>query len=189
MNKLALVFPGIGYHNDKPLLYYGKKLAACFGYRIIEIRYGGFPYGVKGNSQLMRQVYESALEQTEEMLKDEIITGEDQLLILSKSVGTAVAAAWQNKHHFHAENIYFTPVEETFQFVSPGSGIVFHGTADSWAETAAIKELCDEYRLPLFITENADHSMETGDVIDDLSIIKGIMEECRSYLDRLSSEI
>ena len=26
--KLAVVFPGIGYHADKPLLYYSKKLAA-----------------------------------------------------------------------------------------------------------------------------------------------------------------
>ena len=25
-NKLAVIFPGIGYHTDKPLLYYGKKL-------------------------------------------------------------------------------------------------------------------------------------------------------------------
>ena len=25
--KLAVIFPGIGYHTDKPLLYYSKKLA------------------------------------------------------------------------------------------------------------------------------------------------------------------
>ena len=27
MSKLAVIFPGIGYHTDKPLLYFGKKLA------------------------------------------------------------------------------------------------------------------------------------------------------------------
>lgn len=26
--RLAVVFPGIGYHADKPLLYYSRKLAA-----------------------------------------------------------------------------------------------------------------------------------------------------------------
>ena len=26
-NKLAVIFPGIGYHSDKPLLYYSKKVA------------------------------------------------------------------------------------------------------------------------------------------------------------------
>ena len=25
--KLAVVFPGVGYHADKPLLYYSRKLA------------------------------------------------------------------------------------------------------------------------------------------------------------------
>lgn len=24
--KLAILFPGIGYHTDKPLLYYSKKI-------------------------------------------------------------------------------------------------------------------------------------------------------------------
>ena len=30
--KLVVCFPGIGYHCDKPLLYYSRKLAAAAGY-------------------------------------------------------------------------------------------------------------------------------------------------------------
>ena len=30
--KLAVFFPGIGYHCDKPLLYYSRKLAQEWGY-------------------------------------------------------------------------------------------------------------------------------------------------------------
>ena len=29
--KIAVVFPGVGYHADKPLLYYSRKLAAQYG--------------------------------------------------------------------------------------------------------------------------------------------------------------
>ena len=36
--KIAVLFPGIGYHTDKPLLYYGKKLAGERGYEIVEIQ-------------------------------------------------------------------------------------------------------------------------------------------------------
>ena len=36
MNKLAVIFPGVGYHTDKPLLYYSKKLAFQNGYEIVE---------------------------------------------------------------------------------------------------------------------------------------------------------
>ncbi len=30
--RLVVVFPGIGYHCDKPLLYYGRKVASECGY-------------------------------------------------------------------------------------------------------------------------------------------------------------
>ena len=52
--KAAVIFPGIGYHTDKPLLYYGKKLAKEAGYRIIEVNYTGFPQNVKGNEDASR---------------------------------------------------------------------------------------------------------------------------------------
>ena len=32
MRKLMILFPGIGYHCDKPILYYGKKIAVMNGY-------------------------------------------------------------------------------------------------------------------------------------------------------------
>ena len=47
MKKLAVIFPGVGYHTDKPLLYYSKKLAFQNGYEIVEVPYGKFPKGVK----------------------------------------------------------------------------------------------------------------------------------------------
>ena len=51
--KLAVVFPGIGYHADKPLLYYSKKLAAQAGWQVVEVAYGAFPDRVKGDQAKM----------------------------------------------------------------------------------------------------------------------------------------
>lgn len=182
IKKVALVFPGLGYHPDKPLLYFGKKLAREAGYEVVEIRYGGFKYGVKDNPEMMREAFESALSQTEEILADREFGPEDDLLYVSKSIGTAVAAAWQKQHGLSGRHLYFTPVEETFQFVERESGIAFHGTADSWARTEAIRECCSKFAIPLFITEDANHSMETGDTDKDLEILRGIMLECKNYL-------
>ena len=36
--KLAILFPGIGYHTDKPLLYYSKKILKNMDYEIKEIK-------------------------------------------------------------------------------------------------------------------------------------------------------
>ena len=40
MKKIAVIFPGVGYHADKPLLYYSKKIASQNGYEIVEVPYG-----------------------------------------------------------------------------------------------------------------------------------------------------
>ena len=234
--KTALIFPGLGYHPDKPLLYYGKKLAARLGYDVIEIKYGGFAWGVKDNPEKMREAFESALKQTEEILgekgfhfgeadsqeslvgrsdsQEALVGGADKgeralageagpkevtmanpknhegdsfadgkdLLFISKSIGTAVAAAWQKKHGLAGRHLYFTPVAETFLFAEEKSGIAFHGTADSWVDTAVVKEQCRRLDIPLYITKDADHSMETGDVEEDLKTMQIIMRECRRYI-------
>ena len=66
--RLAVVFPGIGYHADKPLLYYSRKLAAQQGYEIICADYGQLPSGVKGDAAKMRAAYELALSRVNEQL-------------------------------------------------------------------------------------------------------------------------
>lgn len=193
MQKVVLLFPGVGYHTDKPLLFYGRKLAQDYGYEtVIHISYGGFKSGIKGDLEKMREAFESALSQVEEIFRKEckkngldyktIFDGDNEILVISKSIGTAVAAAFQQKHGFTGKNIYFTPVRQSFQFMRPQSGIVFHGTADPWAQTQDIREGCEKLHLPLYITQEANHSMETGDCLKDLQIMQEIMEHCNEYL-------
>jgi len=44
--KIAVIFPGMGYHSDKPLLYFSKRLAREKDYEIAEVSYE-FPYKAK----------------------------------------------------------------------------------------------------------------------------------------------
>ena len=57
MSKLAVVFPGIGYTVDKPLLHYSRRLAADAGYEIKLLPYAGFPKKVKGDKGRMADIY------------------------------------------------------------------------------------------------------------------------------------
>lgn len=166
--KAAVIFPGIGYHTDKPLLYYGKKLAKEAGYRIIEVNYTGFPQNVKGNEEKMRQAYELARTQAEEILCDVNFKEYERVLFISKSIGTVVAADYDKAHAVNAEHIYFTPVPQTFSFVREKSGILFHGLNDPWCETSIVVENCKRLKLNLKTFEGANHSLETGDCLRDL---------------------
>ena len=181
MKKIALIFPGIGYHCDKPLLYYSKKIAAKEGYEIREVNYGGFPSKVRGDREKMQQCFDMALSQSGEMLSNIDFAVYDDILIIGKSVGTAVAGAFAQNHGLKARFILYTPVEQTF-LNKYEDAIVFHGTSDPWAKTPVIKELCERNGLPLYITENANHSLETGDVIWDLENIAAVMRITEDFI-------
>ena len=182
--KIAVLFPGIGYHTDKPLLYYSRKLAGERGYEIIEIKYGELPSGVKGNPDKMMEAFCKASQYTAEQLAAVKFNTYSEVLFISKSVGTAVAASYAKQYNINARQIYYTPVAESFDAIGR-EGIVFHGTADPWAETANIQAECEKRGLPLYLTENANHSMETGNVEKDLEIMKNIMEKTAAYMDYL----
>ncbi|MGN0363813.1 MAG: alpha/beta hydrolase [Bilifractor sp.] len=182
--KLAVVFPGIGYHCDKPLLYYSSKMAKSLDYKICKVPFHDLSgkKGLIGNAKRMREVYEKARAQAEEMLSDIRWNQVGDILFLSKSVGTAVAASYAADHDLKARHVYYTPVEETFRFMQEGSGIVFHGTADPWVETAIVRNGCRDKMVPLYITEQANHSLETGDVLADLKYLQRIMAQTWSYI-------
>ncbi len=179
--KLALFFPGIGYHADKPLLYYSRKIAAQLGYETMAVPYGGFEKGVKGSAQKMEAAFYSAFEQAEEILKDVNYEKYEEILLISKSVGTVVSAAYAQRHGLATKNVYYTPVEATFRF-EPQPGIVFHGTNDGWVETNLVRNECEKRGFPLHIIKDANHSLETGDAAADIRILAQVMEETERYL-------
>ena len=179
--RIAVLFPGIGYTCDKPLLYYGGKLAAGLGYEVVAVPYGHFPKGVKGDPDKMRLCMESALAQAEELLGEVRWDDYDDIVLIGKSIGTVVAVRYAARHDLKAGCILYTPLAETFSDELKDA-VVFHGTADPWAETARIRALCEEADLPLYLTENANHSLETGDIQTDLDTIRKTMEITREYL-------
>lgn len=143
--------------------------------------YGGFPKGVKGSQEKMEQVFYSAVSQAEEILEKVDFSAYDDILFISKSVGTAVASAYAGKHGLKTRNVYYTPVEASFQFMKQ-PGIAFTGTKDSWAEFEAVKKGCGEGGFPLYVTEDADHALETGDVMKDLENLRKIMRTTEEYI-------
>lgn len=186
MKKLAVVFPGIGYHTDKPLLYYSKKAAARCGFEIREAAYGGFPADVKGSTEKMMQAFQSALAQSEEILRDVDFQKYDGILFLSKSIGTAVASAYGQKKGLTTANVYYTPVEASLDYMTQ-PGIVFHGTKDPWADTEILKARCEEKGYQVHLVENADHSLETGEIKKDLENLSCIMAATEAYISGTES--
>jgi len=179
--KLAVLFPGIGYHCDKPLLYYAAKLARAEKYEVLPVPYTGFPEKVRGDADRMRECLEIAWSQTNEMLKPVDWGAYNSILFIGKSIGTIVASRFAQENGLAVHGVLLTPLEDTFRYACRNV-VAFHGTADPWAQTGAIMEACRERDIPLYLTEGANHSLETGDVERDVDILKTTIQRIESFI-------
>ncbi len=197
MSKIAVIFPGIGYHTDKPLLYYSGKLAAAAGYETLLISYPKYDVNLKqATKEQLATFVKMCLEATTETLKDAGLGEAEDVLFISKSIGTVVAAAYAkgigaDVTHAGADathagedttcagtvirQVYFTPLEETFDYVKKGVGIAFNGTKDNWADYKKVQKLAAEYDIPLTTIEDANHSLETGDAVKDIQNLEKVI--------------
>lgn len=187
-NKLAVIFPGMGYHSDKPLLYYAKKLAREHGYEIVDIKYD---FQVKAreimdDKEAKDEVFYHAVREAEEQLETVDFASYDRILFIGKSIGTTVAAYIDNEHGINATHIVFTPVPETFGYLREESGLVLHGTSDPWCDTKLAEEKCTELKLQLEKVEGANHSLEEGDAFVDVAQLPVIIGAVKMYVENLS---
>ena len=75
--KLVVCFPGIGYHCDKPLLYYSRKLAACAGYdHTLLLQYTYHKDGLRGSPAALREAFDTLYAQAEAQLSAYVGDGE-----------------------------------------------------------------------------------------------------------------
>lgn len=197
MKKTAVLVPGIGYTCDRPLLHFAGKLAAAEGYDVVKLsfRHLGGKKNLIGDEKKMREVFEKAYEQMEEQLDFHGLSSCDEILFISKSIGTAAAAAYEAHHRtadtgrkLNYRHVYYTPVAGTFEFMAEDSGIAFHGTKDPWVDDRTVEEGCRRCRVPLTEIDQANHSLETGDVMRDIDILRQVMRETASYLGHAASE-
>ncbi len=185
---IAVIFPGIGYHTDKPLLYYAKKLAKESGYDPVEVSYE-FPFKaseIKGNRDKMEEAFRLAVKQVETQLSSVKTDEYDRIIFIGKSIGTAVAAYYDKTHDINAGHVVFTPVPDTFAFLKKGSGIVFNGNSDPWCDTGLAEKKCRELEMDIFVVDRANHSLETGSVVTDVRNLADIMEKVTQYISSIN---
>lgn len=182
--KAAVFFPGIGYHCDKPLLYYSRKLAQECGYEeTIALSYTYDGGNIRGNEEKMQQAFESLYEQAEKSLSAIDFDKYDEILFVAKSVGTIIASAYAEKHSIRCRQILYTPLKYTYNFAHR-EAIAFIGTSDPWSIVSEIQALSKKQQVPMYIYENANHSLETTDTLENLKILQDVMGKTKGFLEQ-----
>ncbi len=177
MRKIAVIFPGIGYTKDRPLLYYSGKQALKCGY---ELHFADF-FGIEWSKEKLKDhgflldVLEKGLKTTEEALVDLGDMSDDDVVFISKSIGTVVATAYARKKSINPRQICFSPLEQIFNFVEKDSGILFYGDKDPMADHIVIEKIAREKHLETYKIPYGNHSLETGDFSKDLDNIRDMI--------------
>ncbi len=186
MRKLALVFPGLGYGKDRPLLYYAGKLAMQAGYELLSLSYGELPKVERPKNGMLdreglEQCFKLACDRVFARLDEEGIPADSELLFISKSIGTVIGSSYAASHNLAPRQILYTPVARTFAYPQPSS-VSFHGTADPWFGNEECERLCRESQVELHSFEGANHSLESGDIGKDIENLREIMRMTGAFI-------
>lgn len=187
MKKIAVFFPGIGYNPDKPLLYYARKLASEAGYdKELVIDYCYKAGKIRGDNAKMKEAYEKLYQAAAQDLKDVDFGAYDDVLFVSKSIGTAIATSYaQNMGIENVRHILYTPLEQTFSILGQKknlSAIAFIGTADPWSDVPKVVDLAGEYSVPVYTYEGTNHSLEKDDTIANLETLRDVMKKSKDWI-------
>lgn len=181
MKKLAVIFPGVGYTTDKPLLYYAGKIVKQYGFEVVNISYGNLP-----KSDIMK-MFDYAMTAANAAVNRISFEEYDKIFFISKSIGTAVAGTIQKNLPQKVYHIFFTPIHEAVPFLCEGS-IVFTGSRDPMVNVPEIVKRHENVKFDLHIAKEANHSLETGDVVKDIMILRKIEELCESFVREKMNE-
>ena len=121
MASLTVLFPGIGYTCDRPLLYYSGKMAAGAGYELIHIDFTGLKWSKEKikDKAFLEETMKKCLQMTEEALQNAGDLSDAEVIFISKSIGTVVATAYAKKKNLKVqcrqlEKIIFLKVLEIY---------------------------------------------------------------------------
>lgn len=179
--KLAVLFPGIGYHKDKPLLYYATKLVQSLGYETIHIEYRSMPQKIRGDVAMMQKAAELAFVQSEEQLAEVDWDAFSEVVFIGKSIGTVALARYVQAHEICAKQVWYTPVEATFGF-GARNVIAFIGDADPWSDLNEVRAMASGQGIPLDIYPGGNHSLECDDVSRNIEVLADVMKKTKAYI-------
>ena len=89
--------------------------------------------------------------------------------------------AQAEKHNLKCRQVLYTPLKYTYDF-KHDDAIVFIGTSDPWSVVSEVEELSQKQKVPMYIYENTNHSLETEDTLENLKILQDVMIKTRENL-------
>lgn len=159
-----MLFPGRNYPCELPLLYYGGNAAIQYGYDLLILEYGYQAARTSLDNDELPKVIDECFESIHR-----IIANYEQIIFISKSMGTLIAGEVARKLQRQIKHVFLTPVNETVPYINDSNGIVIYGSNDPLFNSENLKKIELKANLKIIEIPKADHGLETGNVDENLS--------------------
>lgn len=172
--KIIMIFPGVNYSIDCPLLYYAGFKFEVRGYEKVAISYGDLLKQDKSIDECVEDIKNAVLMQ----LKAIDLSQYGDIVFVSKSLGTVIAGWMDEKLCVGARHIYLTPIKETLPYIKNGKNIitVVAGTKDKHLDANILKENCIKENICLKQINGVGHRLEVwGDMDKNIEILREVV--------------
>lgn len=171
--KAVVCFPGIRYSCDAPLLYFGAAAFQSRGYQVFSISYGdALPDGVD-----LQQATQLAGAQVLEQLRAMPLQDCEDLVFVSKSIGTVLAGWAAQQLGLQVRQFYLTPLSDTLAYIHPETDYVVGGGNDPFLEGDTLDTFCTQHQVPFTLIPDVGHRLECKEnTLTSLAILQQIVE-------------
>jgi predicted alpha/beta-hydrolase family hydrolase len=185
---LAVLFPGLNYTCDMPLLFYPMKLLLERGAEVLQVRTDYTMPAYRSLPPEERAAWLAA--DARAVVQVARLQGEYARLVLAgKSIGT-IALASLVPLEPQAVTIWLTPLLRNPLVTAAaeqnrGAALFVAGTSDDLYDTAALKRIQAATQTKAELVEGGDHSLEIdGDFFASLRALEQVMQAIAGFLDR-----
>ena len=179
--KLAVIFPGIRYSPECPLLYYAQKLCVREGYEILPLY-----YSYRQDSVLDPELkLENFVRETQrEAVRDALKNPYTDIVFISKSIGTVLAGIAEKELELKPRQFLMTPLPETFPYMKGMGtrGAAVLGTKDKNLSAETLEMFCQKEKIPFTLYEGAGHRLEAESMDETFRILSDILKKLREFL-------
>lgn len=163
-NSLVVLFPGVNYSCEKPLLHYARKAAVIEGYDVLCVRYG---YKLSKND-IGKEIIKTVSAEVFQAIKNCHNEKYNNLYFISKSIGGEVAGNIADKMGYHnVKSLYLTPTPSTVQHIIKTDSYAIVGTKDKIFPEENIQFVKPYKNVKLTLIDNAQHSLEIDNNIEE----------------------
>ncbi|AJA48253.1 hypothetical protein CPAST_c21830 [Clostridium pasteurianum DSM 525 = ATCC 6013] len=169
-NSLVVLFPGVNYSFEKPLLYYARKAASMEKMDVLCVRYG---YKLS-KDDIGKDIIKIIADEILPVIRNCSHKRYNKLYFISKSIGGEIAGnIAKNIGYENVQSLYLTPTPHTVEHMIEVETYTIIGTRDPIFGEKNIRSLQHHKNIKLKLINNAQHSLEVDDNIQESIKILG----------------